>query len=86
MAGIGEVYALGPYTLDVVERRLSTGGRILPLAPRAHDVLVALERRAGTLVTKQELLDVVWRDVSVEEGVLSVYVSTARAQRFLQHC
>ena len=41
-------------------------------------MLVALVRRAGTLVTKRELLDLVWRDVAVEEGVLSVYVSALR--------
>ena len=50
----------------------------MPLAPKAHDVLVALVRRAGTLVTKSELLDLVWRNVSVEEGVLSVYISALR--------
>lgn len=78
MAGTGEVYEFGPYSLDVGERRLCNAGEIVPLAPKAHDVLVALVRRAGTLVTKRELLDSVWRDVSVEEGVLSVYVSALR--------
>jgi DNA-binding winged helix-turn-helix (wHTH) protein/tetratricopeptide (TPR) repeat protein len=78
MADNREVYDFGPYTLDVQERRLSNAGQILPVAPKAHDVLVALVRRAGTLVTKRELLDLVWRDVSVEEGVLSVYVSALR--------
>ena len=78
MAGIGEVYEFGPYALDVGERRLWNAGHIVPLAPKVHDVLVALVRRAGTLVTKSELLDLVWRDVSVEEGVLSVYVSALR--------
>lgn len=74
----GDVYAFGPYVLDVEERRLSNAGEIVSLAPKAFDVLVALVRRAGTLVTKRELLDLVWRDVSVEEGVLSVYVSALR--------
>ena len=78
MAGTGEVYEFGPYALDVGERRLWNAGSVVPLAPKAHDVLVALVRRAGTLVTKSELLDLVWRDVSVEEGVLSVYVSALR--------
>src|SRR5512132_206504 len=73
-----DVYAFGPYVLDVAERRLSNAGEIVSLAPKAFDVLVALVRRAGTLVTKRELLDLVWRDVSVEEGVLSVYVSALR--------
>jgi DNA-binding winged helix-turn-helix (wHTH) protein/tetratricopeptide (TPR) repeat protein len=78
MPDAGEVYEFGPYVLDVGERRFSKAGHIVPLPPRAHDVLVALVRRAGTLVTKRELLDLVWRDVAVEEGVLSVYVSALR--------
>jgi DNA-binding winged helix-turn-helix (wHTH) protein/tetratricopeptide (TPR) repeat protein len=78
MADAREVYEFGAYRLDVGERRLWNAGQIVSLAPKAHDVLVALVRRAGTLVTKSELLDVVWGDVSVEEGVLSVYISALR--------
>ena len=78
MAGSPEVYEFGPYALDVHERRLCNAGQVVALRPKAHDVLVALVRRAGTLVTKRELLDLVWRDVSVEEGVLAVYVSSLR--------
>ena len=78
MAGTSEVFEFGPYSLDVEERRLCNAGEIVPLAPKAFDVLVALVRHAGTLVTKRELLDLVWHDVSVEEGVLSVYVSALR--------
>ena len=73
-----EVYAFGEYTLDVGERRLLKSGAVVSLAPKANDVLVALVRRAGTLVTKRELLDLVWGDVMVEEGVLAVYVSALR--------
>jgi DNA-binding winged helix-turn-helix (wHTH) protein/tetratricopeptide (TPR) repeat protein len=74
----GEVYEFGPYVLDAAERRLSNAGRVVTIAPKAHDLLVALVRRAGTLVTKRELLDLVWHDVAVEEGVLSVYISALR--------
>jgi DNA-binding winged helix-turn-helix (wHTH) protein/tetratricopeptide (TPR) repeat protein len=73
-----EVYKFGEYELDVGERRLRRSGQIVPLAPKAHDLLVALVRRAGRLVTKSELLDVVWPDASVEEGILSVHVSALR--------
>ena len=71
MADAREVYEFGAYLLDVGERRLSNAGQIVSLAPKAHDVLVALVRRAGTLVTKSELLDMVWGEVSVEEGILA---------------
>ncbi|HEU4936921.1 MAG TPA: winged helix-turn-helix domain-containing protein [Vicinamibacterales bacterium] len=73
-----EVYEFGEFVLDVVERRLLKSGVVVPLAPKAHDVLVALVRRAGRLITKRELLDLVWGDVVVEEGVLAVYVSALR--------
>jgi DNA-binding winged helix-turn-helix (wHTH) protein len=35
-------------------------------------------RHAGRLVTKRELLQVVWPDSFVEEGILAVHVSTLR--------
>jgi DNA-binding winged helix-turn-helix (wHTH) protein len=73
-----EIYEFGACVLDAGERRLSKEGAIVTLAPKAHDLLVALVRRAGTLVTKQELLDAVWRDAHVEEGILSVHVSALR--------
>src|SRR4026209_2991185 len=73
-----EVYEFGEYVLDVAERRLLKAGAAVPLAPKAQDVLVALVRRAGNLITKRELLDLVWADVAVEEGVLAVYVSALR--------
>jgi DNA-binding winged helix-turn-helix (wHTH) protein/tetratricopeptide (TPR) repeat protein len=73
-----EIYEFDEYVLDAGERRLSKSGHVVAIAPKAHDVLVALVRRAGRLVTKRELLDLVWGDVSVEEGILSVHVSALR--------
>ena len=78
MATPYEAYEFGPFVLDVAERRLSNAGDPVALAPKAYEVLVALVRRAGTLVSKQDLLDLVWHDVAVEEGALSVYVSALR--------
>src|SRR5689334_21935282 len=73
-----EVYEFGEFTLDASERRLSHGGHCIPLAPKAHDVLLALVRHAGRLVTKRELLDLVWPESFVEEGILSVHISALR--------
>ena len=75
-----EIYEFAGFTLDVGERRLVHGDRIVGLAPKAHDLLVALVRHAGRLVTKQELLDLVWPDAHVEEGILSVHVSNLRRE------
>lgn len=77
MAG-QEVYEFAGFALDVAERRLLEGHRIVPLAPKSFDLLVVLVRRAGRLVTKQDLLDLAWPDAHVEEGILSVHVSSLR--------
>jgi DNA-binding winged helix-turn-helix (wHTH) protein/tetratricopeptide (TPR) repeat protein len=75
---VEEVYEIGVFVLDVTERRLSGSGADIALPPKAFDLLVALVRRAGTLVSKRELLDVVWPATSVEEGIISVHVSALR--------
>ena len=76
--GQDEVYEFGGFRLEVRERRLTRGSLRVHLAPKAHDVLVALVRRPGRLITKSELLERVWPDVSVEEGNLTVHVSSLR--------
>lgn len=73
-----ELYRFGDMALDVTERRLSRGGKSVPLAPKAHDLLVHLVRNAGRLVTKGELLEHVWVGSFVEEGILSVHISGLR--------
>jgi DNA-binding winged helix-turn-helix (wHTH) protein/tetratricopeptide (TPR) repeat protein len=73
-----EIYEFGEFVLDAGERRLARATAVIPLEPKTHDLLVALVRRAGTLVTKADLLDIVWPDTAVEEGILAVHVSTLR--------
>jgi len=73
-----EQLAFGDLTVDVDERRVTHRGHDVRLSPKAHDLLVTLTRRAGRLVTKQELLDLVWPDAHVEEGILAVHVSALR--------
>lgn len=73
-----ERYEFGDFTLDVPGRKLSRGREHVPLTPKAHDVLVTLVRSAGRLVSKRELLDTVWPECFVEEGIVAVHVSTLR--------
>jgi len=73
-----EVYEFEEFTLDVAERRLSRAGQCISLAPKPYDLLLALVRRAGQLVGKRELLDLVWPDSFVEEGILAVHISALR--------
>jgi TolB-like protein len=48
------------------------------IGARAFDVLVQLHPHADRVVTKQELLEIVWGGLTVEEGNLSVQISALR--------
>src|SRR6187549_3646980 len=74
----GETFHFDQFTLEVRERRLLRGGDVVHVAPKAYDVLVALVRQRGHLVTKDELLTRLWPGSFVEEGSLNVCVSALR--------
>ena len=71
-------YRFGPFYLDVRERRLSRGDEVIPLRLKVFDTLLVLVENAGRLVTKQELLDTVWPETTVEENNLNHNVSVLR--------
>ena len=54
------------------------GGHPAPLGARAFDLLLALVERRDRTVTKNELLDLVWPGLVVEENNLQVQISTLR--------
>jgi len=68
----------GPFRLDPAKRVLWRGDEVVPLAPRALDLLVALAEQHGDVVPKQTLMDRVWPGTFVEEANLSVNVSALR--------
>ena len=71
-------YRFGPFCLDVRERRLSRGAAIIPLRLKVFETLLVLVGNAGRLVTKQELLDAVWPQTTVEENNLNHNISVLR--------
>jgi DNA-binding winged helix-turn-helix (wHTH) protein/Tfp pilus assembly protein PilF len=73
-----ERYEFGDFALEVAQRRLLRSGQAVHLEPKAYDVLVELVRGSGKLVTKQELLARVWPEAFVEEGILTVHISSLR--------
>src|SRR6201996_5665460 len=68
----------GPFELSSRERVLRRDGLTLPLGGRALDILIYLVERPGEVVTKDELIDHVWSDVTVAEGSLRVHVAAIR--------
>ncbi len=71
-------YRFGPFQLDARERRLLRGSDVIPLRLKVFDTLRVLVENAGRLVTKQELLDTVWPETTVEENNLNHNVSILR--------
>ena len=71
-------YRFGSFELQPDQRRLLADGRPVALGPRAFDLLLALVERPGRLVTKNELLDLVWPGLVVEANNLQVQISTLR--------
>src|SRR6266700_6150341 len=68
----------GPFELSIGERVLRRDGQVLPLGDRALDILTYLADRPGEVIAKQELIDHVWSDVTVEDGSLRVHVAAIR--------
>ena len=66
------------FRLSPTERLLSKKGKPIELGGRAFDILVALAERAGQVVSKNELLDIVWPDTTVEEGSLRFHIASLR--------
>ncbi len=66
------------FELQLEDRRLLCDGREVVLRGRAFDVLAVLARRAGRLVSKDELLEQVWPGLVVEEGNIAVQIAAVR--------
>lgn len=71
-------YEFGPYRLEVSTRRLVRGDELIPLAPKAFDILGALIERRDRVVDKAELMKLVWPDSFVEEANLSQTIFVLR--------
>ena len=68
----------GNFCLMPTQRLLSKAGEPVRLGSRALDILIALVERHGELVTKRELMSIVWPGITVVEANLAVHISALR--------
>jgi DNA-binding response OmpR family regulator len=80
MAAPLPVLKLGEFILDESNARVTRDGVALEVPPKAFAVLCHLARNAQKLVTKDELLDVVWGHRHVSESVLKTTINQLRTQ------
>lgn len=80
---MAEVTESSLFRIDLVNlclwrRSVAGGEERLDLTPKTFDVLRCLAENAGRLVTHDELLDAVWRDVHVQPEVLKSHILAIR--------
>ncbi|HYT77395.1 MAG TPA: winged helix-turn-helix domain-containing protein, partial [Vicinamibacterales bacterium] len=71
-------YRFGPFVVDRAAYRVSRGADALDLSPKLLDLLLHLLDHAGTLVTKEALLDALWPGANVTDNALTQAVSELR--------
>ena len=74
-------FRVGQWRIDPALDEISRGGTTVKLQPRNTRVLVCLAERAGDVVSVNELLDMVWKDLVVTQH--SVYQAIAALRRAL---
>src|SRR5437879_4073857 len=74
----GGRWRVADYEFDELGRELRVKGRTVELEAKPLDILLQLLLHAGEVVTKEELLESVWPDVTVVDGSLATAVSKLR--------
>lgn len=73
-----EFYEFGRFRVKSDERVLLRGEELVPLTPKAFDILLTLLENDGRIVNKDDLMKKVWPNTFVEEGNLTQNVSLLR--------
>lgn len=68
---INSLYKFGGFSFDAEGKTLWRNEEMILLPPKALDLLSLLLEKEGKIVGKQEMLNIVWADTFVEEGVLT---------------
>jgi Tol biopolymer transport system component/DNA-binding winged helix-turn-helix (wHTH) protein len=71
-------FRFGSFVVDPRKRLLWRDGSVVPLTPKAFEILARLLHDRARVVTKEELLAQVWPDTAVGENTLTRQISTLR--------
>ena len=74
----GHRYEFGDFRLDSEPPSLWRDESLVPLPPKALEMLLLLVRQREIIVSREELLETVWRDTFVEDGNINYTVSLLR--------
>ena len=68
---VKRLFEFGPFRVDPEKELLLRGAETVPLTPKTFQILLVLIRHSKEVVTKDDLLKMVWPDTFVEEANLS---------------
>src|SRR6266498_5590214 len=72
------LYEFGEYRIDARDGLLLRDGEVVPLAPKAFDLLLVLVENNRRVLSKEELMKRLWPESFVEEANLSHHVFVLR--------
>jgi len=72
------IYRSDGCEIDLLLREVRVHGGAMPIGGRAFDILAVLVEAANTVVTRRQLLDVVWGGAVVGETAIDVHMSAIR--------
>src|SRR5439155_2151824 len=71
-------FRFGDYALDAGRRELKQRGALVAVEPQVFDLLLYLVQNRDRVVTKDEVLEAVWRGRIVSESTLTSRINAAR--------
>lgn len=80
-AAASHVETFGNVEVDLQQRLIHVGGRPVELAPRSFDLLAALIRKRGDVVSRAELMREVWgHQAEIASRTVDTHIADIRAQ------
>jgi DNA-binding winged helix-turn-helix (wHTH) protein/Flp pilus assembly protein TadD len=71
-------YEFGKFRLDAENPSLWRDSKLVSISPKALETLILLVEKNGEIVSRDELLENVWKDTFVEEGNINYTISLLR--------
>ena len=78
MTGKSAIYRFDTFVANTNSFVLSRNGEPVPLTPKVFETLLAFLERPGEMITKEELLNTVWKDSFVDESNLIQNIAVLR--------
>jgi DNA-binding response OmpR family regulator len=81
---VSSVLQVGPIVVDIDRHEATVHGRVMNLKPREFELLLALMRNAGKVLTREMLLELAWREAALNiENDRTIDVHVLRLRKHL---